>query len=313
MSNNGGIHKRHSESELTRPPTSDTRNGLSLIELMVAIGVIGLLMALLLPAIQSSREAARVIQCKNNLKQISLACANYTETHGCYPAGNLSAFVSVLPELGEATLFSKFTDAANSFDFRPDFAVLRPVVLACPSDGWGTSDKTTTNYNWNRGWDLAALQPVMPNLPTGVVVPAGIQIIRSSDITDGLSQTTLLAEALPIFKGMSGRKVWRDSSESLVRPLAVLEGWCRESITEEPYPWRSSPWISGIYGHTTYSHIVVPNGKTCTFAPTSQSVHSASGVNIAMCDGSIRFISNSIDQNVWQAIGTRSRSDRATD
>ena len=132
---------------------SRPRLGFTLIELLVSLATIGILVALLLPAVQSAREAARRIQCTNNLKQLSLAVANYESINGCLPPGTFprgtipgsippvaraagfSVFVRLLPELEQQTTYN----AANLIltSFQPQNNTLAGTgiaVLWCPSD-----------------------------------------------------------------------------------------------------------------------------------------------------------------------------------
>ncbi len=288
---------------------SRVRRGVTLIEVLVAIGVIGLLAALLFPAIQSSRESARKVQCLNHLKQLTLACNNYTSTYGCYPGGQLSAFVSILPELDQKTLFAKLQNLDDSFNVPPEINNARPAVLACPSDNVATGYRVTTSYNWNRGWDGPPPQPFYAGDSTGVILPGRKGIIREADVTDGLSNTGLLAEALPVLNGIGGRQIWRDADEYAYHPVEILEGRCRNATRVEQYLVRSAPWTSGIYGHSTYDHAVAPNGKTCSFVQTAGSAHSMPGTHLALCDGSVRFVSAMVNLKTWQALGTRSGND----
>src|SRR5262245_1019233 len=112
-----------------RPYPRRRGRGFTLIEVLVVIAIIGLLIALLLPAVQAAREAARRLQCQNNLKQIGLALANYESSKGCYPFGvggggpigsdpgsvsRWSAHSQLLPELEQGTVFN-----ALNFGFVP--------------------------------------------------------------------------------------------------------------------------------------------------------------------------------------------------
>src|SRR5262245_17542929 len=98
--------------------TTSLRNGFTLIELLVAIAIIGILIALLLPAVQQAREAARRVQCRNNLRQIALALHNYHDRCGAFPPSNVAGgnslqtgwwswIARVLPELDQQALYAQ--------------------------------------------------------------------------------------------------------------------------------------------------------------------------------------------------------------
>src|SRR5579883_1172586 len=120
------------------------RRGFTLIELLVVIAIIGILIALLLPAVQKVREAANSINCKNNLKQIALACLNYESTNGTFPAGSVykqvggtwnyydTWTVTILPYLEQQTVFNLFDPTvpnAISDASSPRMATLRQTFL----------------------------------------------------------------------------------------------------------------------------------------------------------------------------------------
>src|SRR5262245_55850975 len=138
-------------SQPLSPRTRSNRSGFTLVEVLVAIGVIGLLAALLLPAVQAARESSRRIQCAANLKQLALACHNYVDVNGTLPIGipqmydpdpalnffgeSQSIFVSILGQLEQQPLFSAVNfsrsifASANSTIYATGLA-----VLWCPSD-----------------------------------------------------------------------------------------------------------------------------------------------------------------------------------
>ncbi|MDR3622389.1 MAG: DUF1559 domain-containing protein [Paludisphaera borealis] len=190
------------------------RGGFTLIELLVVIAIIAVLIGLLLPAVQAAREAARRIQCTNNMKQIGLAVHNYTDTVGSLPLGCSVAFdkggnpifpgwgvtARILPYMEDQNKFNacNFSLANESPQNDTAMRVATPAYM-CPSDGQATTQfiddgqpRNNTNYAFNRGdWYVwgANASAVQPNSPFRVNF-----VVRLAGVTDGLSNTILAAE-----------------------------------------------------------------------------------------------------------------------
>ena len=231
------------------------RRGFTLIELLVVIAIIGVLIALLLPAVQAAREAARRTQCINNLKQLGLALQNYHDARGCLPWDHgpqgwneWSSFVLLTPFMEQAPLYNATNfantgtacdpgagDGTNSGNTTVIFTTLS--VLQCPSD----SDRIIfqganggycghLNYAMNAG-STASDPEVSP--PTsfagiGVSLYAGgagnpnsqNKTIGLADILDGTSQTAAFSEMV---KGIGSQQTWDPTRPSSL--LAITSGF----------------------------------------------------------------------------------------
>lgn len=241
-----------------------SRQGFNLVELLVAIGVIGLLLGLLLPAVQSAREAAARTSCQNNLKQLGLAAGNFDATHGTLPASsvdvrtilpvkyhgsgvNLNWRVLLLPYLEQDVLWQKTLDAysidLNSSANPPHIGLATVLrVYACPSDGRIMAPITdnkgyTAAYGSYEG--VSAGTPKANDGEPSLIAPANDGAmrlgwgVRITEITDGTSQTLLIGERPPACRYLAGawyttsfaEASWRYDDYSFGRHSAMPVSW----------------------------------------------------------------------------------------
>lgn len=287
-----------------------------MIEVLVVLGVIGILSAIMLPAIQRSREAARLTECRDNLRQIAIATESYVEANGIFPQSSMfSMFVTLLPYMESKPLYDQVRFDLDIYDQPPEIHDQRPAWLACPTDYVVGQEKPRVSYAGNLGWpelppNTTSLRPpYMKVLPwTGIVTFVNhTRPTTPARITDGLSNTALLSEMLPTRMNEVNRAMWLARGGGNLLPVEMLGDACMRAST---HIWwdRGFTWVSGGVGTTVYHHVLSPNTRSCEWVYTAASLHDG-GVNLALCDGSVRFVSNAVDLRTWRAIGTQSGSE----
>ncbi|MEW4529082.1 DUF1559 domain-containing protein [Maioricimonas sp. JC845] len=310
-----------------RHRTKPSRDGFTLIELLVVIAIISILIALLLPAVQQAREAARRSQCRNNLKQIGLALHNYHDAHRVFPPGRcvkrFSTHTHLLPFLDQGPLYGQ-VDFDVPWD-DPNNMIPRNTsvpVFVCPSDpsrsipgGWAP-----TNYRVNQGsgilWGLPPSDPSDPNY--GQPAPNGVFLLNRSlsmrDLQDGSSATAAMSEhGVGDFNNSASSPT--DTFWPQTHPADAEEAYrdCQAidptNLTYQRVSDVGAPWLNAYHSTTIYFHASPPNSRSCMFPPgriatTAKSSHEG-GVHLLLCDGAVRFVSENIDVGTWRSLGSR--------
>jgi prepilin-type N-terminal cleavage/methylation domain-containing protein/prepilin-type processing-associated H-X9-DG protein len=316
------------------------RRGFSLVELLVVIAIIAILIGLLLPAVQKVREAAARAKCMNNLKQIGLAVQNYENSNGCLPPnGSLgtavspvpfaglpfSALARILPYIEKSAIYSQANLNLSAL-LQPAVIGQRIATYICPSDpndklntasnppayptcyGAGLGDWLTENYLTGQFGNGAFPYVSYPE-------QRGVRLL---DITDGTSSTVGFAEvkAFTSFIDVGG-------SPSMPPPTTVADLLSYGGTLQ--YPPGHTSWAEEFGFQTGVTFVFPPNTAIWFVNPadgqtydadwesvptyTYQSIGARSyhtgGVNTLFMDGSVRFITNSIPQATWRALGTR--------
>lgn len=316
-----------------------SRKALTLIELLVVIAIISILMGLLLPAVQKVREAAARAQCTNNLHQIGIALQSYHDTKGAFPPGYLDGNPAgpspptndVGPGWGWASFLLPYMEEQNVYN-QIDFSVgigigsnaaasqLPLKIYQCPSDAypqnftvWPTSIVVAHgNYVGCNGWEECFnnaggdAQGGGSDGLSGGYGQAGDGLFyrnsrnRIANVTDGLSNTIVVGER----SGNHSPSTWTG---------AVTGGRCpawMAVIPPSPYspppgpPYDNADWDEALcLAHGNATHL--PSADFPIFDPdTFYSMHTPKGANFLFGDGSVHFLTSSIDPNTYQWLCT---------
>ena len=324
--------------------TPRPRPGFTVLELLVSVAIIGLLFALILPAVAQVRRASQRLDCSNRLRQLALAASNYQTDWRVYPKGGQDndryIFHVLLPYM-ENTAVADRVEQEGVGGFRS--ASLPEFV--CPADPETGPVKGYLNYFWNDGVGQSAR---LAGMLTHLKFPdhdRGRHLTPAS-VSDGLSDTAMMSERLLLYpestippvretqpsdgESRPLRFVWYlDRRYSRGGEMAEFRNACRTKrvgVTPHGITGPKVPWWDAL---SQYDHSMAPNSPGCYAGPPptthgefsdlqfgrllpASSLHDG-GVNVAGCDGAVRFVSEFVNGDTWAAFGTRAAGDLVAD
>ena len=327
------------------------RSGFTLVELLVVIAIIGVLIALLLPAVQAAREAARRSQCSNNLKQSALAVHNYHDTYGKMPGG-VGAYgccwgtwqVRVLPFLENSNISNLYlnmdgndaTGVRYGAGTNPANVTRRRLSFwSCPSDVASSPTNQITNHNYGVNYGNTSFY--QQELPLGSTTPtlrffgapfSAYEKSRSPHTDDGpINAAQAATWGTPTYGRPIGLNEILDGTANTLMMAEILQGQAGD--------FRGFSWWGGASGFVTFlapnssepdimtgaaCNVTHPMNAPCTTTSTparprmqgARSRHAGRGVQVAFCDGHVVYIPKDINYNIWQALGTSQGSETIT-
>jgi prepilin-type N-terminal cleavage/methylation domain-containing protein/prepilin-type processing-associated H-X9-DG protein len=297
-----------------RLPSRPTRRAYTLIELLVVIAIITILIGLLLPAVQKVRGAAARTQCSNNLKQWALAMHNYHDAYGLLPPGhNSSPRHTWVPHLWtfieQTAVANLYGDVLTQQFYLPNATIYHTMNGACgakvpqyycPSDFGSNLDDPSAKWDRCRGsyvvnWGPNGIYAAPPNpgpfadLNGNPATPLGVSLLN---VTDGTSNTLLMSECLMAQSHLDDD--WRGDIQN------DQGEFCFSTLLT---PNSSSPDLiyGGWYQPSPVMGSAAAAGSDQYYGARSRHPN---GVNVSLCDGSCRFVTNAVSLTTWMAAGS---------
>lgn len=308
------------------------RRGFTLIELLVVIAIIAILIGLLLPAVQKVREAAARAKCSNNLHQLGIAAHSYHDTNGRLPGAIASTccngtwVIPLLPHMEQLAMYNLYQNYGGSDSVasgmpspvkskiryggspnNTNVTTKRLAVLTCPSDKENAPISNITNHNYaavSGNGATAGSNPataVPPNKPTGWVSRQGMfdhtitdmiisggtvspnqRKVKLTDVTDGLTNTIMFGEVL---QGQSS-------------DLRGFVWWIGAATVSTFYPPNTTNPDRTHQNCKNDPLVGLPCVNGAPYVNSMRSRHTG-GINVAIGDGSVRFVRSSIAPNIW--------------
>jgi prepilin-type N-terminal cleavage/methylation domain-containing protein len=317
------------------------RPAFTLVELLVVIAIIGVLVALLLPAVQAARESARRSKCVNNLKQVGLAVHNYENTFRTFPIGAYDCcygtwVLSLLPYIEQNSLYQLYQrpggmegfGGANGPDVRYGTAVNLPVTrtqiasYVCPSDtksanagvingvtfhnyvaNFGNTVRGRMNSQGEQFGGAPFIMVINPVKSPGFVTDGrNPQFTKFADVTDGLSTTLAFSETVQGKGGdLRGFGWWGGGSHF---ETFLTPNSALPDRTEQsctPSVKLNPPCVNRVVGDPNLEETIAARSRHPT------------GVHTTLCDGSTRFVSSNIALATWRSLGTAAGGDTIGD
>lgn len=325
------------------PKLSHSRPAFTLVELLVVIAIIGVLLGMLLPAVQLVREAARRTSCANNLRQAGLATANYESAFRRLPTsfevprnttvrGSWSIHAKLLP-------FAEGLNAHNRIDFTTDWheqvasgvPSLRIPLYQCPSDynadvrmRDGAPYVHSTSYGFNMGTWLIH-DPTTNQVTDGTFRVNEATLM--SDIFDGTSNTLCAADVKSFTPYVRNVTTIDPTLPTNPDQFDGASGQLKLGLQKNDNTGHTV-WVDGRVHHAGFTTVFTPNTKVAyhymgqlfdidyssqqegrdltrpTYAAVTSRSYHPGGVNVCRMDGSTQFIKTTIELSVWRALGT---------
>lgn len=301
------------------------RRGFTLIESLVVLAIIGLLAALILFAVQQSREASRRARCANNLRQIGIALNHFASRNGTFPAANsgsmLSFYAQILPQLEQSPLYHSINFGISEPGvIRENDTASRTAlsVLLCPSDPPPSDRVAWTSYAGSRGVGGSRDPETRRFRYDGCF---GIKPVPLQAVSDGLAYTVIVSEWI---LGMAADINQRDRLRTVFKTprdpgatddLDAFAASCRGVDIHRAKILGNDKamfWILGEYAHTLYNHKIEINGMSCSSgnrgvqggAYSAGSLH-PDGAHALFADGHAAFQKETTSLRIWRALGSR--------